>query len=108
MNKSIQNIYYLSMLLLFLNSMHAWFTWNIKTHFLGIFITCISIVLFILNKNIVVFSTKRVIVALLFIIAVGIGKNENLNGYLGSIFTIMPCVLFFFIKQPKYYEDMLR
>lgn len=108
MYKYIYILYKYSLLLLFLASMHSWFTWNVKNHYLGFFVSLISIIFIVLHKNLIIISRKRLTACLLFSIAVMIGLKENINAYLGPIFILFPSLIVFLIKEETILFNILN
>lgn len=96
----------LAVLLMFLDSMHLWVTWNIPTHYIGVIVFSVMISYVILTGVKLRVSFKRGIGAVLLITAFLLGYNLNsLGTVLGPVFTVLPCLLLLFISDSKILLD---
>lgn len=96
----------LAVLLLFLDSMHLWVTWNIPTHYIGVIVFTVMISYVFLTGVKLRVSFKRVIGAVLLLTAFLLGYNlNNLGSVLGPVFRVLPCLLLLFISDSKILID---
>jgi hypothetical protein len=99
-------LFKLAVLLMFLDSMHLWVTWNIPTHYIGVIVFSVMISYVILTGVKLRVSFKRGIGAVLLITAFLLGYNLNsLGAVLGPVFTVLPCLLLLFISDSKILLD---
>lgn len=106
MRISLYFFFKLAVLLLFLDSMHIWVTWNIPTHYIGVIVFTVMISYVFLTGVKLRVSFKRVIGAVLLLTAFLLGYNlNNLGSVLGPVFTVLPCLLLLFISDSKILID---
>jgi len=104
-----QRLYNFSLLLLFLSSMHVWFFWKIKPHYIAVFITLISIY-FIRVNNISLKYSKNIIIAFLLLIISGMfGLGSKFGtGHLAPLFLIIPIYILTCINDKQLHQSLLN
>jgi hypothetical protein len=109
MKKLIYFLYKTSLLLLFLASMHSWFTWNIKTHYIGLVVTFISLIFIWIYRIKLRLTGALLLGGILLIVSGTLGLNfENSQGLLGPVFLVIPCYFLFLINDDKILNDIFQ
>ncbi len=93
-------LYKVSLLVFFMASMHSWFTWGVKTHYIGLGVFFVSVLFVVTNKVKLHKWGRFIIISLLLIVSGMFGLDPgNKVGLLAPFFLVLPCSVLFLIRD---------
>ena len=108
MNVSFRFIFNLSMLISFLNSMHAWFFWHTNSAYIGLVVSIFVCFYIIIEPVKLKFSYRKTIGVILLLLSYYIGYSKDFNTIVGMFFIIFPIIALIHIEDEEIHSGLLN